>query len=95
MSREPCVRGISILLKLFEAKEQRRKMGIWFVFLRDGKWVLREPRESTTLAWREREDVGFSLFLFGFSPQGYLNGSFSILTKVTENRYTISLVVTD
>lgn len=50
-----------------------------------GSGVLREPRESTTLAWREREDVGFSLFLFGFSPQGYLNGSFSILTKVTEN----------
>jgi len=46
---------------------------------------------NASSAWLgQREDVCFSLFLFGFSSQRYPNGS-PQLTKVVENRHTISL----
>ena len=78
---------------LRERKKSRRNGNL--VYLGDWKWVLREFTESNALAWLgQREDVCFSLSLFGVSSQGHLNGSFQ-LTKVTENRYIISLVATD
>ena len=38
MSREPCVRGTGILLKLLEAKEQRRSGHLFFFLPGDRKW---------------------------------------------------------
>jgi len=71
-------------------------MGIWFLLslsLGDWKWVLKEPRESTTLAWREKErERGWIFFVLdsGFRIMDtYLNGSFWTNKDNRESLYNI------